>query len=120
LGYFCFTFSLSYRQFSNSLPGAQIGKIQDELDARNKELKKLSRQVDELEEINEQLKVKLVQDENGSKDDHVTRLENSIKNHEMRHNHSKIAISNLEKSISTYHEKIEFIEGVVHFGKQLF
>lgn len=48
-----------------------------------------------------------------SKDDIVVRLEDTIKNQEMKQNHSKIALANLEKSISTYHEKLEFLEGVV-------
>ena len=48
-----------------------------------------------------------------SKDEHVASLESSIKNYEMRQNHSKIALQNLEKSISTYHEKLEILEGVV-------
>ena len=43
----------------------------------------------------------------------MANLENSIKNYEMRQNHSKIALQNLEKSISTYHEKLEILEGVV-------
>lgn len=103
--------------------GTQISKVQDDLDAKNKELKKFSRQIDQLEEANEELRARLLAhtadsgdeatDTALSKDEHVVRLENSIKNHEMKHNHSKIALSNLEKSISTYHEKIEFIEGVV-------
>ena len=81
-------------------------------------MKKLSRQIDELEEENEQMRSKLgaekadIEDsQESSKDEVVLRLENSVRNHEMRQNHSKIAMANLEKSISTYHEKIELIEG---------
>ena len=96
----------------------QITTLQDELDAKNREMKKFSRQIDELEEENEQMRSKLgaekadVEDsQESSKDEVVLRLENSVRNHEMRQNHSKIAMANLEKSISTYHEKIELIEG---------
>ena len=65
-------------------------------------------------EQNESLRSRLnSSDGDLSKDDHVANLENSIKNYEMRQNHSKIALQNLEKSISTYHEKLEILEGVV-------
>ena len=44
-------------------------------------------------------------------DSKVEKLQAEIKNHELKASHTKIALNNLEKSISTYHDKLEALEG---------
>ena len=41
----------------------------------------------------------------------VERLKSEVRNYELRAQHQKLAMTNLEKSISTYHDKLEAIEG---------
>ena len=53
-------------------------------------------------------------DLSGNMDDdstEVEKLKNEVRNYEMRAQHQKLAMTNLEKSISTYHDKLEAIEG---------
>ena len=51
------------------------------------------------------------QSDDTSEDDEVQRLKQEIKSHETKASHTKIALGNLEKSISTYHDKLEVLEG---------
>ena len=112
---------------------ADIRKMTSQLDGYESEcrhykdeLKNLSRQLDSLESENERLRSRLlvaneknneditiddVGDDTNGEVDQVQKLKNEIKNYEMKASHTKIAINNLEKSISTYHDKLELLEG---------
>ena len=83
-----------------------------------------SRQLDHLENENERLrdrpkttalapsaKSNVFDQSDTSEDDEVHRLKQEIKSHETKASHTKIALGNLEKSISTYHDKLEVLEG---------
>jgi DNA repair exonuclease SbcCD ATPase subunit len=104
----------------------QLDEYESECRHYKDELKTLSRQLDHLESENERLRERpkpspaltpsakpnvFDQSDTSESDDEVQRLKQEIKSHESKASHTKIALGNLEKSISTYHDKLEVLEG---------
>ena len=100
---------------------AEVRKITNQLDEYEAEcrhykdeMKSLSRQLDAIESENGRLRSKVNSEFELTADDEpeeVERLKSEVRNYEMRQQHQKLAMTNLEKSISTYHDKLEAIEG---------
>ena len=102
-----FQLSSEVRKMTN-----QLDEYEAECRHYKDEMKNLSRQLDSVESENERLRSKA--DYEPSEDlasGEVERLKTEVRNYELKAQHQKIAMTNLEKSISTYHDKLEAIEG---------
>jgi chromosome segregation ATPase len=90
----------------------EIKELENHLEERSTEKIKYSRKIEELEEELEKTKTSpAAAVAPGDESAKIKELEGELKSFTLKANHLKMAKTNLEKSIQSYHDKINMLEG---------